>query len=84
MTPVYSVSKTIRYGNEYVVEIYINGSFWDHRSFTSELEAENFRADPLRADRPKGPRYTEVDRSYIALGTRISKGRRINPKPSAA
>jgi hypothetical protein len=82
----YSVSAVIPYQGEFVVELYINGEFWDHRTFATEAEAEAFRSDPLAQDRAREQRRRkpELDRSYVALGTRISRGRRIGKKPHAA
>jgi hypothetical protein len=82
----FAVSDVFEYGAEFVVELYIGGEFWDHRSFGTRDEAEVFRSDPLAQDRAREQRRREpeLDRSYLALGTRISKGRRNGPKPHAA
>ena len=66
---------------EWIVEIHIENAFWDVRNFgNSEAAARQFFADPLAAIRPK-EKPVEIDRSYLALNTFISKGKRIGKKP---
>ena len=53
----------------------------DEFFFGSEEEANRFMDDPLARDRLRSQRQVpEVDKSYIALGTRISTGRRVGRK----
>lgn len=91
MTEV-TTSDVIPYGSEFVVEIYINEEFWEHRIFLSQEEADKFRADPLAADREEAQRKLERHQTREAEEAKyrahnmmpVSRGRRIGRKPGAA
>ena len=91
MTTV-TTSQPIPYRDEDVVEVYLNGAFWDHRSFGTEGEADAFVADPLAADRAKSEAKASRDEAREAEEAkyrahsmaRTSRGRRVAPKPGHA
>lgn len=49
----FTTSEPIPYGEGFVVEIHVAGSYWDHREFGTLEEANSFRADPLAQDRER-------------------------------
>jgi hypothetical protein len=90
--PLITLSEVIKCYDEFYVEIYIGGQFWDHRQFLTRDEAEAFRADPLSEDRKRSnlahahriKRQIE-EMKYRAFGyEKISTGRKIGRKPGAA
>jgi hypothetical protein len=81
------------YSIGWIVTININGQLWDHREYgEDQAAAEAFFADPTAADRKQAERMEALQRKreedsipyYAADFVRVSRGRRVGAKPTAA